>query len=466
MIHPERLRDLNAEPIRARGGHVLYWMQRAQRARYNHALEHAIRLANQQGLPLLAAFSLTRKFPAGNRRSYAFMLEGLRQTQADLAARGIPLLLGRGEPPTVLAKLAADAACVVTDRGYLRVERAWRRELAEGLACRLVQVETDAVVPADVTSDKEEYAARTIRPRIHRHLAAYLAPLEETTLERDGLEHPLAQAYSWDATPAPLDALDLPAEPRPVSCWRGGYAEARRRLDGFVAHGLAGYGDDRNRRSIEGDAWATSGLSPYLHFGQISPLEVALAVQARQTDHPEGVAAFLEEMVVRRELAINMCLHNPAYDSIACLPDWARTTLAEHAADPRPVTYTAAQLEQGRTDDPYWNAAQRELRRTGKMDGYMRMYWGKKLLEWTPDPATGYDLAVTLNDRYELDGRDPNGYAGVAWCFGKHDQAWKERPIYGKVRYMNAKGLERKFDMDAYVERIEALEREATEATP
>jgi len=466
MIHRERLRDLNAEPIRARGSYILYWMQRAQRARYIHALEHAIRLANQQGLPLLAAFALTPRFPAGNRRSYAFMLEGLRETRADLAARGIPLLLGRGEPPSILAELAADAACVVTDRGYLRVERAWRQELARGLPCRLTQVETDAVVPADVTSDKEEYAARTIRPRIHRHLATYLAPLEETPLERDGLEHPLARAAPWDDTAALLDDLDLPAEPRPVPSWRGGYAEARRRLDGFLEHGLAGYADDRNRHSIGGDPWATSGLSPYLHFGQISPLEVALAVHVQEAAHPEAVAAFLEELVVRRELAINMCLHHPAYDRIACLPDWARATLAEHAADPRPVAYSAAQLEAGRTHDPYWNAAQREMLLTGKMDGYMRMYWGKKLLEWTPNPATGYDLAVALNDRYELDGRDPNGYAGVAWCFGKHDQAWKERPIYGKVRYMNANGLERKFDMDAYVGWIEALERAASEAMP
>jgi len=462
MIHPERLRDLNAEPIRVRGSYVVYWMQRAQRARYNHALEHAIRLANQQGLPLLAAFALTPRFPAGNRRSYAFMLEGLRQTQADLAARGIPLLLGRGEPPSILAELAAEAACVVTDRGYLRVERAWRRELARGLACRLVQVETDAVVPAEVTSNKEEYAARTIRPRIHRHLAAYLAPLEETPLERGGLEHPLARAAPWDATAALLDDLDLPAEPRPVPSWRGGPDVARRLLDAFIADGLASYADDRNQ---PGSA-TTSGLSPYLHFGQISPLEVALRVRAQEAAHPESAAAFLEELVVRRELAINMCLHHPAYDRIACLPDWARATLAEHAADPRPVAYSAAQLEAGRTHDPYWNAAQHEMRLTGKMHGYMRMYWGKKLLEWTPDPATGYDLAVALNDRYELDGRDPNGYAGVAWCFGKHDQAWKERPIFGKVRYMNARGLERKYDMAAYVERIEALERQASEATP
>ena len=462
MIHRERLRDLNAEPIRARGSYTLYWMQRAQRAHYNHALEHAIRLANENGLPLLAAFALTPRFPAGNRRSYAFMLEGLRQTQADLAARGIPLLLRRGQPSAAIAELAADAACVVTDRGYLRVERAWRQELARGLACRLTQVETDAVVPADVTSDKEEYAARTIRPRIHRHLATYLAPLEETPLERDGLEHPLAQAAPCGATPALLDDLDLPPEPQPVAAWRGGPDVAQRLLDAFIAGGLARYADDRNQPASA----TTSGLSPYLHFGQISPLDVALRVRAHEAAHPESVAAFLEELVVRRELAINMCLHHPAYDRLACLPDWARATLAEHAADPRPVAYSAAQLEAGQTHDPYWNAAQREMRLTGKMHGYMRMYWGKKLLEWTPDPATGYDLAVALNDRYELDGRDPNGYAGVAWCFGKHDQAWKERPIFGKVRYMNAKGLEHKFDMAAYVERIEALERQASEATP
>jgi len=193
---------------------------------------------------------------------------------------------------------------------------------------------------------------------------------------------------------------------------------------------------------------------------------VALRAREHRAAQTESVEAFLEELIVRRELAINLCLHNPSYDSIACLPDWARGTLADHADDPRPVRYTPQQLETAETQDPYWNAAQREMLVTGKMQGYMRMYWGKKILEWTADPAAAYDLALTLNDRYELDGRDPNGYAGVAWCFGKHDQAWKERPIFGKVRYMNANGLERKFDMDAYVARVDALASTHGEPAP
>jgi deoxyribodipyrimidine photo-lyase len=462
MIHGTRIRHLNEEPVRRSRGYLLYWMQRAQRACWNHALEHAIRLANELELPLLAGFALTPAFPGGNRRSYAFMLDGLGQTQGHLAERGIPLVVRQGDPPQAIAALAANAALVVTDRGYLRAQRAWRRELADGLPCRLVQVETDAVVPADVATQKEEYAARTIRPRIHRHLDDYLVALEETPLERDGLGHPLAEGASLGEASALLDGLDLPKQPAPVSHWRGGPDHAHALLDAFCQERLPRYAEARNEPAAD----ATSHLSPYLHFGQISPLEVALRAREHRVAHTESVEAFLEELIVRRELAINLCLHHPSYDSIACLPDWARGTLADHADDPRPVRYTPQQLETAETQDAYWNAAQREMLVTGKMQGYMRMYWGKKILEWTPDPAAAYDLALTLNDRYELDGRDPNGYAGVAWCFGKHDQAWKERPILGKVRYMNANGLERKFDMDAYVARVDALASAHEEPAP
>jgi deoxyribodipyrimidine photo-lyase len=198
-------------------------------------------------------------------------------------------------------------------------------------------------------------------------------------------------------------------------------------------------------------------MSPYLHFGQISPLEIALRLQAADGVEQENVEAYLEELIVRRELSMNFCYYNPEYDSLAGLPDWAKETLEAHADDRREYVYDQATLEAGQTHDPYWNAAQQEMALAGKMHGYMRMYWGKKILEWTPDPAEAFRIALELNNRYELDGRDPNGFTGVAWCFGKHDRAWAEREIYGKVRYMSAGGLERKFDIESYVRKVERL---------
>lgn len=458
MIHAERIRYLNQRDIRA-GRYVLYWMQRAQRARYNHALEYAIREANRLRLPIVAVLGLTKRFPEANQRSYAFMLEGLLETQRALEARGIRLLVCERPPMQVVPILAREAALAVTDRGYLRVLRHWRQVVARRMACPLVQVETDAVVPADVVSQKEEYAARTIRPRIHRHLHDYLAPLEESVPVRE----------SPDAVREGLDLADLEGlvahlgvsrVARPSALIRGGASEAERLLARFLSDGLGRYDPDHNVPGLDG----SSGLSPYLHFGQISPLEIALRVRDAGGVDLRQIDSFVEQLIVRRELAINFCLHNDQYDRYACLPSWARETLAAHRDDPRRYTYSPGQLERAETHDPYWNAAQREMLATGKMHGYMRMYWGKKILEWSPDPETAYGVVLVLNNRYEIDGRDPNGFAGVAWCFGKHDQAWRERAIYGKVRYMNAAGLERKFDMEAYLAYVTEREAEAAAA--
>ncbi|MGC9362125.1 MAG: deoxyribodipyrimidine photo-lyase, partial [Candidatus Syntrophosphaera sp.] len=217
-----------------------------------------------------------------------------------------------------------------------------------------------------------------------------------------------------------------------------------------------------------------SGLSPYLHFGQISALEVALRVM-EYAEIPAfeaanlirdksdldplqaGVASFLEELIVRRELSCNFCYYNEDYDNYNSIPLWARKTLNDHLGDARPYDYSLEELETARTDDPFWNAAQQEMLRTGKMHNYLRMYWGKKLIEWIPEPETAFGLMLYLNNKYLLDGRDPNSYAGVAWCFGKHDRPWQERDIFGKVRYMNANGLKRKFDMQGYLEKVRGL---------
>jgi deoxyribodipyrimidine photo-lyase len=198
-------------------------------------------------------------------------------------------------------------------------------------------------------------------------------------------------------------------------------------------------------------------MSPWLHFGQISPLVIALKVMKTQSP---GKEAYLEELIIRRELAMNYTYYNPFYDSFEGLNDWAKKTLKEHEKDKRPYRYSIDELEQAQTHDPYWNAAQEEMRITGKMHGYMRMYWGKKILEWMKSPEEAFSTALYLNNKYELDGRDPNGFAGIAWCFGKHDRPWFERPIFGKIRYMNANGLKRKFNAEAYVDKIKKLKNQ------
>ena len=447
VIHAQRVMPLNDRPP-ATGRYVLYWMQQAQRARFNHALEYAVRQANALGLPLVCVFGLTDEFPEANLRHYTFMMQGLAEVGETLAERGIRFVMLRQAPDSAALSLAPDAALLVTDRGYLRVQVEWRRRVAEAAPCPVAQVETDVVVPVEVVSDKEEYAARTIRPRIHKHLLEYLQPLAETELAHDSVTIDL-DFEDLRPSPATLDRLDIDRAIAPVGVFTGGEAEARRLLSEFIAGKLDDYDALRNDPSLD----FVSQLSPYLHFGQVSALDIALQVIEADSS---GEEAFIEELVVRRELGMNFVRYNPGYDTYeVAVPEWARKTLAAHEADPREYVYGIERLEQADTHDEYWNAAQNEMLRTGKMHNYMRMYWGKKILEWTPTAREGFEIALYLNNKYSLDGRDPNSFAGVAWCFGKHDRPWQQRDIFGTVRYMNANGLRRKFDMDAYLRKVD-----------
>jgi len=452
-VQLERLRALNDQPVRERK-YVVYWMQASQRAEYNHALEYAIQEANRLGQPLVAVFALTDEFPEANLRHYAFMLEGLRQTHAALKRRGVQLVVRRQSPERAAGEIACDASMLVADVGYLRIQRAWRRHAADNARCFVVQVETDAVVPVEIASGKEEYAAATLRPKLHRQLDRFLLPLKTTPLRRDSLGLKLGGLNLSDVETLLAD-LHVDKSVSPVNTHPPGTVQARRRLKRFIADRLRDYPTLRNDPSLD----CVSHMSPYLHFGQISPLYVALQVAGARGVGRQAKDAYLEELIVRRELSLNFVHYSRHYDSYRALPAWARTTLADHRRDRRPVRYSADDLEHARTDDPYWNAAQREMVLTGKMHNYMRMYWGKKILEWTGSPQQAFRLALRLNNKYELDGRDPNSFAGVAWCFGKHDRPWSKRPIFGTVRYMNAAGLRRKFDIDAYVRKIEHLGR-------
>jgi deoxyribodipyrimidine photo-lyase len=461
-VDPARIQHRNEQPP-SEGGYVLYWMQQSQRATHNPALEYAIGRANAEGVPLLVVFGLMDDYPEANRRHYTFMLEGLRETQARLAERGIKMVVRLGHPADVALAYAEDAVALVTDRGYLRHQRQWRARVAQEAPCPVVQVEGDVVVPVEEVTDKPEYAARTIRPKIHEHLDRFLTLPSDATLRMESLDLSVEEGLALDDVEAVVDQLDLNARVPPVQgLYRGGTSEAVNLLETFLEKHLEGY--DENRNQIQ--SHAVSHMSKYLHFGQVSPVWLALRIQEAAAPS-DDIDSYIEELIVRRELAVNHVYFRPdTYDQYECLPEWARETLADHADDEREYIYSREELEESETHDSYWNAAMTEMRATGYMHNYMRMYWGKKILEWSPDPKTAFDRALTLNNRYFLDGRDPNSYANVLWLFGLHDRGWKERPVYGKVRYMSKGGLERKADPEAYVEKVDRLAAQAQQAGP
>lgn len=451
MIHTERIQYLNRKPLRKEKKFLIYWMQAAQRAEWNHALEYALDLAAELQKPLVVFFGLKPDFPEAGRRAYRFMLEGLRETADTLRQRGIGIIIQRGHPARSLVKAAKEAAGVVTDRGYLRIQREWRQYAAAKCDCVLLQVESDVVVPVETASGKEEYSAATLRKKISFRLNQFLKPL--------ALRNPKVSSQDWppgdvsiEEIGKTLDDMSLEPDEYDMECFHGGAAAAEKRLQDFLDHKINQY----HEQSRDPVADGLSNLSPYLHFGQISSLYIAL--KAGKENGP-GKDAFMEELIVRRELSMNFVFYNSNYDQFQGLPEWARITLDHHRRDSREYEYQFENWSRGETHDPYWNAAQQEMQVTGKMHGYMRMYWGKKILEWSRTPEEAFRTALTLNNRYELDGRDPNGYAGVAWCFGKHDRGWPERKVFGKVRYMNANGLKRKFNADAYAEKIKKLMR-------
>lgn len=448
---PTRLKNLNDQPVRS-DKYVVYWMQQSQRADCNHALEYAIQEANRLRCSLLVAFGLTDNYPEANLRHYAFMLEGLQETRAALADRGIQMVLQLGSPPSVALALGKEARLIVCDRGYLKHQRAWRREVAANAPCRVVQVESDVIVPVEVVSPKAEYAARTIRPKIHRHLDDFLKEVDTANVKIPSLGLRI-DGLTMEAD-AVLEGLKLDRRVPAVTPYlRGGTAIAKAHLERFIRYRLQHYAQHSNQPQTDDISY----MSPYLHFGQISPLYVALKVIQAPNVTQFAKDAYIEELIVRRELAMNFAFYTPDYDKYTCIPSWAKATLDTHRKDRRTFVYTRRQLENAETHDPYWNAAMREMKHTGFMHNYMRMYWGKKILEWSRTPQHAYRTTLALNNTYFLDGRDPNSYAGVGWIYGVHDRAWKERPIFGKVRYMAASGLERKCDIAGYVKKVNAL---------
>lgn len=443
--------DLLEDRPLASGECVLLWVSRAQRARNNRAANLAIALADELGVPVIACFCLVPAYPRATLRAYTFMAEGLAELPGDFLKRGIGWQCVIGDPVEQLSKLARqlEAAAVVTDFDPIRTGREWRARVAQALTMPLFVVDADTVVPT-CSFPKEEWAPRTIRPKIRRILDGRLAPPANPSPK-----HRSTLRAGIDPQQA-IASLSLDRSVGPSPNIRGGAAEAARRLKRFLAARLPDYERDRNDPNIAG----TTMLSPYLHFGQISVEEiVAKALASAEDGVPQtAIDAFFDEIVVQRELCINFALRNPAYDRFAGIPDWGMRTLAEHAADPRPVLYDRQTLEAGETADPLWNACQRQMVREGFLNNRLRMYWAKQLPLWTASAEEAFDIAVELNDRYFLDGRDPNGYAGIAWAIGgRHDRPFPpNRPIVGLVRPMGAKGQRKYFDVDRYIAGVDS----------
>ncbi|MFA5006662.1 MAG: deoxyribodipyrimidine photo-lyase [Candidatus Izemoplasmatales bacterium] len=436
----------------AGGTHVIYWMQQSQRVHRNHALATAVGIANDAGLPVTVVFVVDPSYPGANLRSFAFMFEGLRETAAELDRRGIGFVLRRGDPATVVGGMLGDACALVCDTGYLSHQRTWRTRLADAVrahhpSLRFLEVDSDVVVPVRLAYPKAAYAAYAIRPALMRQYGSFLS---DGVIPEVRIRAAAAGPRDW-TIPAGVDA-SVPESP----VFQGGRTEALRRFERFLETAADRYPD-----ASDPGGELTSGMSPYLHFGQIAAVELLDRITAAHAAGTLRDAAFddyLEQLLVRRELAVNFVWHTAGYDKFETMTEpWAYRTMTEHADDPRPVLYSFADLEAGNTADPYYNAAMAEMRKSGFMHTTMRMYWAKKIIEWTPSFRTAYETIVALDDRWFLDGRDANGYAGAAWCFGKHDRPWGERPVFGTLRYMNDRGLERKYDMRSYVARVASI---------
>jgi len=425
-------------------GPVIYWMSRDQRVHDNWALLFAQKLAKEKNKKLVVIFNLASNFLEATIRQYGFMIKGLQEIENELNKFNIPFILLSGKPEIEIPKFIKknNVSILVTEFDPLRIKRVWKKEVAKKIKIPFYEVDAHNIVPCLYASDKAEFAAYTIRPKIHKLLPEFLDefPLLQKMKPDDSIT---ANKVEWDKA---MNSLKVNREVKEVNWIQPGEKAAVKSLKDFLENRFTKYSEERNDPNKN----ALSNLSPYIHFGQISTQRIALTVQQFYLKNPSA-EAFLEELIIRRELADNFCYFNTKYDSFDGFHEWAKKTLNQHRKDKRDFIYSLEDFERANTHEDLWNAAQTELLVRGKMHGYMRMYWAKKILEWSKSPEEALRIAIYLNDKYELDGRDPNGYVGCAWSIGGvHDRTWTERPVYGKIRYMNRNGAARKFDVVAY----------------
>ncbi|KAL7160289.1 hypothetical protein ABFS83_01G084100 [Erythranthe nasuta] len=460
-VQPGRIRVLKQAPDPKPSGPVVYWMFRDQRLRDNWALIHAVHHAHRLEVPLAIAFNLFHQFKGAKARHLGFMLRGLKKLHSDLQSTlDIPFFLFQGEAVDTIPIFLKEcgASLLVTDFSPLREVRKWKEEICNSVneSVSIHEVDAHNVVPLWVASEKLEYGARTIRGKINKKLPEYLIDFPDLATPQRKWASPI-NTVDWDYLIE--DVVRQCAEVPELDWCEPGEGAALDVLtgvkNGFLKTRLKNYSSERNNPL---KPKSLSGLSPYLHFGQISAQRCALEARKVRKLYPEAIDGFLEELVVRRELADNFCFYQPHYDSIQGAWEWARKTLMDHASDKREHIYTREQLEKAQTADQLWNASQLEMVHHGKMHGFMRMYWAKKILEWTNGPEEALATSIYLNDKYHIDGRDPNGYVGCMWSIcGVHDQGWKERPVFGKIRYMNYAGCKRKFDVDGYIAYVKKM---------
>ena len=506
-INQKRIQVLNSQAV-SNDKPVVYWMNRDCRVHDNWALLHAIEQAESRKVPLFVVYNLVRSYLGGGTRQWDFKVKGLQEVETHLKKINIPfvVLVDDNLESSLKALLElfekSDVGQIVTDFSPVRAMRKWTESVAKQSKVQVVQVDAHNIVPVWIASPKREFGAYTLRPKLHKLLDEFLTPFPSIS-EFEKYPHSkyphIFEISDWKKeidvdSKRDLSSIKHAKHPSdallhfrnqhnvPVSWITPGENAASIALKHFIKNTLPKY-HLRN----DPNADAQSRLSPYLHYGHISAQRVALEVWKdsgikniqdlmhefknaagnntvgnshverahRDTEgQMQNHSAFLEELVVRRELADNFCWYAKDYDKTSCFPDWAQKNLEKTRKDKREYIYDLEEFEEAKTHDELWNAAQMEMVTTGKMHGYMRMYWAKKILEWTPDVQTAMDIAIELNDTYELDGRDPNGYAGIAWSLGGvHDRAWFARPVFGQIRYMNAKGCKSKFDTDTYIEK-------------
>jgi deoxyribodipyrimidine photo-lyase len=431
-------------------GPVIYWMSRDQRAHDNWALLYAQELANRTDSALGVVFCLVPEFMRAGIRQYSFMIAGLQETEKNLQKKQIPFFLLEGTPDTLLRKFIQKhgISTLITDFDPLRIKIRWKKKVAQQIDIPFFEVDAHNIIPCWHASPKQEFAAYTFRPKVKRLADEFLEsfpPLKRHLFPWKG-----KTGAHWESA---INSLSLDPKVKEIDWLKPGANAGKRLLNHFIEHKLPDYDGDRNDPNRD----AQSDFSPYLHFGQVSAQRIALTL-LKSAAQDRNREAFLEELIVRRELADNYCYYNPDYDNFLGFPDWAKKSLNEHRKDKRDYVYSQKQFEKGNTHDELWNAAQKQMVKTGKMHGYMRMYWAKKILEWTESPEQAQKIAIDLNDKYELDGRDPNGYTGIAWSIGGvHDRAWFNRPIFGKIRYMSAGGARSKFNVKDYILKINRL---------
>lgn len=454
MIHPKRIYNLIPKPLTTPSGPVVYWMSRDMRVQDNWALWYAYQIALSSKQPLIVIFNLLPSFNNAGSRQYRFLLQGLQECEYRLANLSIPFTILEGDPEYTIPEFIHQyrASHLISDFSPLRQPIQWKTAVSKRIHCQFDIIDTHNIIPVWETSDKLEFAARTIRPKIRSKLAEWL-------VENPSISSPLPYSNQLSIPSIHWDRLfqmyTQKTENYPITWIQPGEKAAQRILRHFLNTKIQSYTEDRNHPNRDG----LSNLSPYLHFGHISAQRVAWEIiNSLHYTFDEQLPAFLEELIIRKELSDNFCYYQPHYDSFQGFPQWAQTTLDHHRKDTRSYLYTRSELEYSKTHDPLWNAAQKEMVITGKMHGYIRMYWAKKILEWTPSPEDALAETIYLNDTYELDGRDPIGYTNIAWSIGGvHDHGWTERPIFGKIRYMSLGSTGKKFNSQEYIQSIETL---------